>query len=162
MRNSTLGYLEKDGAYLMLHRVKKKHDVNHDKWIGIGGGFEEGESPEDCMRREACEETGLRLGKIAYRGLVTFVCCTEDGMKTEQMHLFTSSDFTGNTDFSGDPCDEGVLEWVPVERVNALPAWEGDKIFLALMQQHRPFFSLKLVYEGERLTQAVLDGERIR
>ena len=116
MRNSTLGYLEKDGAYLMLHRVKKKHDVNHDKWIGIGGGFEEGESPEDCMRREACEETGLRLGKIAYRGLVTFVCCTEDGMKTEQMHLFTSSDapfFTMKLVYHGDTLIEARLNDMP-------------------------------------------------
>ncbi len=157
MRNSTLGYLEKDGAYLMLHRVKKKHDVNHDKWIGIGGGFEEGESPEDCMRREACEETGLRLGKIAYRGLVTFVCSTEDGMKTEQMHLFTSSDFTGNTDFSGDPCDEGVLEWVPKTEVESLPIWEGDRYFLRLLAADAPFFTMKLVYHGDTLIEARLN-----
>ena len=157
MRNSTLGYLEKDGAYLMLHRVKKKHDVNHDKWIGIGGGFEEGESPEDCMRREACEETGLRLGKIAYRGLVTFVCCTEDGMKTEQMHLFTSSDFTGNTDFSGDPCDEGVLEWVPKTEVESLPIWEGDRYFLRLLAADAPFFTMKLGYHGDTLIEARLN-----
>lgn len=112
MRNSTLGYIERDGAYLMLHRVRKKKDINHDKWIGVGGGFEEGESPEDCMRRETLEETGLRLGELRYRGLVTFVCYTPEGLTTEYMHLFTSSDFSGAADFTGKngECDEGVLE----------------------------------------------------
>ena len=161
MRNSTLGYLERDGAYLMLHRVKKKNDVNHDKWIGVGGGFEEGESPEDCMRREAYEETGLRLGEISYRGLVTFVCYTDTAMTTEHMHVFTSSDFTGSTDFTGDPCDEGVLEWVSREQFRGLPQWEGDRIFLRLIEEDAPFFSLKLRYEGEHLAYAALNGKEL-
>ena len=157
MRNSTLGYLEKNGAYLMLHRVKKKNDINHDKWIGIGGGFEEGESPEDCMRRETYEETGLCLGKLAYRGLVTFVCYTDDGLTTEHMHIFTTSDFTGNTDFNGDSCNEGVLEWVPKTEIESLPIWEGDKIFLRLLAADAPFFTLKLVYRFDVLTEAKLN-----
>ena len=107
------------------------------------------------MQREVTEETGLTAREWRYRGIVTFV---SDEWGTEYMHLFTCTGFTGTL----RECDEGVLEWVPVGQVNALPAWEGDKIFLALMQQNRPFFSLKLVYEGEHLAEAVLDGERIR
>ena len=155
MKQTTLCYLEQDGCYLMLHRIRKAHDENHDKWIGVGGKFEDRESPEDCARREVLEETGLTLTDWRYCGLITFV---SDQWETEYMHLFHAMGFTGAL----RECDEGVLEWVPVGQVNALPAWEGDKIFLALMQQNRPFFSLKLVYEGERLTEAVLDGERIR
>ena len=152
---TTLCYVEHGDSYLMLHRVSKKNDVNKDKWIGIGGHFEEGESPEECLLREAYEETGLRLTSWKFRGIVTFVA---EGWPPEYMCLYTADGFEGElTD-----CDEGVLEWVPIEQINALPAWEGDKIFLALMQQNRPFFSLKLVYEGEHLAEAVLDGERIR
>ena len=155
MKQTTLCYLERDGCYLMLHRIRKAHDENHDKWIGVGGKLEDRESPEDCARREVLEETGLTLTDWRYCGLITFV---SDRWETEYMHLFHATGFTGAL----RDCAEGVLEWVPVEQVNALPAWEGDKIFLALMQQGRPFFSLKLVYEGEHLTEAVLDGERIR
>ena len=155
MKQTTLCYLKRDGCYLMLHRIRKAHDENHDKWIGVGGKLEDRESPEDCARREVLEETGLTLTDWRYCGLITFV---SDRWETEYMHLFHATGFTGAL----RDCDEGVLEWVPVEQVNALPAWEGDKIFLALMQQGRPFFSLKLVYEGEHLTEAVLDGERIR
>lgn len=155
MKQTTLCYLERDGCYLMLHRIRKAHDENHDKWIGVGGKLEDRESPEDCARREVLEETGLTLTDWRYCGLITFV---SDRWETEYMHLFHATGFTGAL----RDCDEGVLEWVPVGQVNALPAWEGDKIFLALMQQGRPFFSLKLVYEGEHLTEAVLDGERIR
>ena len=155
MKQTTLCYLEQDGCYLMLHRVRKAHDENHDKWIGVGGKFEDRESPEDCARREVLEETGLTLTDWRYCGIITFV---SDQWETEYMHLFHATGFTGAL----RDCDEGVLEWVPIEQVNALPSWEGDKIFLALMQQNRPFSSLKLVYEGEHLVEAVLDGERIR
>ena len=155
MKQTTLCYLEQDGRYLMLHRVRKAHDENHDKWIGVGGKFEDRESPEDCARREVLEETGLTLTDWRYCGLITFV---SDRWETEYMHLFHATGFTGTL----RECDEGVLEWVPIEQINALPAWEGDKIFLALMQQNRPFFSLKLDNQPEHLAEAVLDGERIR
>mgnify|MGYP002521463088 FL=1 len=155
MKQTSLCYLEQDGKYLMLHRVCKKHDENHNKWIGVGGKFEDRESPEDCVLREVREETGLTLTDWRYCGIITFV---SDRWETEYMHLFHSQSFAGTL----RECDEGVLEWVPIEQVNALPAWEGDKIFLALMQQNRPFFSLKLVYTGQTLEEAVLDGERIR
>ena len=151
MRNTTLCYVEQDGKYLMLHRIKKKHDINHHKWIGIGGKFEAHESPEDCLLREAKEETGLTLTRWRYRGIVTFDC---DLQETEYMHLFTADGFTGKL----KPCDEGHLEWVDKKKVLQLPIWEGDKIFLRLLAQDVPFFSLKLVYEGDTLTQAVLDG----
>ena len=155
MRNSTLCYIERDGCYLMLHRVKKEHDVNRDKWIGVGGGFEEGESPEDCVLREVLEETGLMLRRPRFRGVVTFVYDGGGGRITEYMFLYTAAEF------SGEPgeCDEGVLEWVPKERVTALPIWEGDRIFLRLLAEDAPCFSLKLVYEGDTLTEAVLNGE---
>lgn len=152
---TTLCYIEKDGAYLMLHRVKKKNDENGGKWIGVGGHFEEGESPEDCMKREISEETGLAAREWRYRGVVTFV---SDEFGTEYMHLFTVHGFEGTL----KDCDEGVLEWVKKDRLSALPAWEGDRIFLELLQKDAPFFSLKLVYSGEKLISAELDGVRIK
>lgn len=154
MINSTLCYLERGDAYLMLHRVKKKHDLNHDKWIGVGGKFEEGESPEDCILRETREETGLVLTNYRYRGLVTFV---SDQAPTEYMHLFTATGWTGNP----IPCDEGELAWIQKSDLLRLPMWEGDRIFLRLLDTEGPFFSLKLRYEGERLTQAVLNGKEL-
>ena len=154
MKNTTLCYIERDGAYLMLHRVKKEHDENRDKWIGVGGKFEDKESPEDCLLREVREETGLTLTRYAYRGIVTFV---SDLWPTEYMHLFTADGFTGNL----RACDEGDLEWVPKARIANLPIWAGDKIFLRLLTEDVPFFSLKLCYEGERLVQAVLDGRAL-
>ena len=111
------------------------------------------------MRREAYEETGLRLGEISYRGLVTFVCYTDMAMTTEHMHVFTSSDFTGSTDFTGDPCDEGVLEWVPKAELESLPIWEGDRVFLRLLAADAPFFTLKLVYHGDTLTEVRLNDK---
>ena len=155
LRNTPLCYLEQDDAYLMLHRVTKKNALNHDKGIGVGGKFEDGESPEECALRETKEETGLALTSYRYRGIVTFV---SDKWESEYMHLFTADGFEGTL----KDCDEGELAWIKKKDLLALPAWEGDKIFLALMQQNRPFFSLKLVYEGEHLAEADLDRERIR
>ena len=154
MINTTLCYIEQDGKYLMLHRIKKEKDVNRDKWIGIGGKFEEKESPEDCVLREALEETGLTLEKIKYRGIVTFV---SDLYETEWMHLFTSDQFSGTI----KDCDEGVLEWIEKDALYSLPLWEGDKIFLRLLDENVPFFSLKLSYKGDVLQEAVLNGEVI-
>ena len=154
MRNTTLVHLERDGKYLMLHRVKKERDENHDKWVGIGGKFEEGESPEDCALREVREETGLTIKSWAYRGIVTFV---SDEWGTEYMHLFHSGDFSGTL----KDCEEGVLEWVEKKALLHLPIWEGDKIFLRLLDTDHPFFSLKLRYQGEKLKEAVLDGNRL-
>ena len=154
--NSSLIYLENSrGEYLMLHRVKKKNDINHDKWIGVGGGFEHGESPEECALRETLEETGLTLTDYRYRGIVTFDC---EGQETLYMHLFTASGWTGElTD-----CDEGELEWVPKEKVYDLPIWEGDKIFFRLLEEERPFFSLKLSYNAQNvLVRAALDGKEL-
>ena len=154
MINSTLCYLERGDEYLMLHRVKKKDDMNHDKWLGVGGKFEDKESPEDCILRETFEETGLTLTDYRYRGLVTFV---SDEYPTEYMHLFTATDWTGTP----LDCDEGELAWIKKETLMSLPMWEGDKIFLRLLEENGPFFSLKLKYEGEKLVLAVLNGKTI-
>ena len=156
MRNTTLCYLERGRDYLMLHRVKKAVDENAGKWIGVGGGFEEGESPEDCLLREVYEETGLRLSSWRFRGIVTFV---SDAWGTEYMHLFTADAWEGAL---RQDCDEGVLEWIDREKLLSLPIWEGDKIFLRLLDQDAPFFSLKLRYEGDRLAEAVLNGKTVR
>ena len=154
MKQTTLCYIEKDNCYLMLHRIKKENDENKDKWIGIGGKFEDKESPEDCVLREALEETGLTLTSYRYRGIVTFV---SDVWPTEYMHLFHADGFHGEV----KSCDEGVLEWLPKDQLYGLPMWAGDRIFLDLLDKGAPFFSLKLVYEGEALVYAALDGKKI-
>lgn len=155
MKNTTLCYIENErGDYLMLHRVKKENDCNRDKWIGVGGKFEDGESPEECVLRETLEETGLTLTDWRYRGIVTFV---SDRWETEYMHLFTATGWTGRL----HECDEGVLEWVSREQFRGLPQWEGDRIFLRLIEEDAPFFSLKLHYEGEYLAYAALNGKEL-
>ena len=151
MKNTTLCYLERDGQYLMLHRVKKENDENRDKWIGIGGKFEDRESPEDCALREVYEETGLTMREWRYCGLVTFV---SDVWPTEYMHLFHCERFDGTL----RECDEGALEWIAWDQMLQLPMWEGDQIFLRLLETPCPFFSLKLTYDGDTLTAAVLNG----
>ncbi len=152
---STLCYLERDGQYLMLHRTVKKKDVNKDKWIGVGGHFEQDESPEECVRREVWEETGYTLTRMRFRGLVTFV---SENNPTDYMHLFTADGFTGEP----HACDEGELAWVDKAEVLGLNLWTGDKIFFKLLRDEAPFFSLKLVYDAAGVLQkAVLDGEEI-
>ena len=155
--STTLCYLEREDAYLMLHRVKKQDDYNHDKWVGVGGKFERFESPEDCLLREVREETGLTLTRWRCRGLLTFLW----GNMTEFIHLYTADRWEGEM-IKGDACKEGVLEWVPKEKVTSLPIWEGDKIFFRLLNEDHPVFSLKLIYEnGDKLTEAVLDGRKL-
>ena len=163
---TTLCYIEHDGCYLMMHRVVKKNDANQDKWIGIGGHFEDGESPEECLIREAKEETGLTLSSFRFRGLVTFV---SDRWDTEYMCLYTAKfpdDERCCQDIDHLSADmdnsEGILEWVPKSEITKLNLWEGDKIFLQLLAEETPFFSLKLRYEGEILREAVLDGQKLR
>lgn len=156
---TTLCYIEQDGKYLMLHRVKKENDVNKDKWIGIGGHFEEGESPENCLLREVKEETGLTLESYRFRGIVTFSYTNPDDNShmTEYMCLYTADKFTGELIV----CDEGDLEWIDKEKINDLPIWEGDKIFHKLLIDEQPFFSLKMEYFGDELRAAVLDGRDV-
>lgn len=158
MNITTLCYINKNDKYLMLHRVSKKNDVNKDKWIGVGGHFEEGESPEECLFREVYEETGLTLKKFRFRGFITFV---SDEYGTEYMALYT-----GNIDDSTDTkdvplCDEGVLEWLTMDEILSLNLWEGDRIFFRLLRDRKDFFSLKLEYQGEVLKNAVLDGNEM-
>ena len=155
--NCTLCYLENDrGEYLMLHRVKKKHDVNQDKWIGVGGKFEENESPDECLIREVREETGLTLTDYRLRGIVTFV---SQGWETEYMFLYTATGWTG--ELLAD-CDEGTLEWDHNKKVGLLPIWKGDELFYRQIEDpNSPFFSLKLSYRGDELVYAALDGKEL-
>ena len=152
---TTLCYIEQDGKYLMMHRIKKENDMSKDKWIGVGGHFEAGESPEDCLIREVKEETGLTLTEWKFRGIVSFL---SDEWPDEYMCLYTATGFTGEM----ISCSEGTLEWVEKSKVSELPIWEGDKIFLDLLWNDAPFFLLKLRYDGDKLVEAVLNGERIR
>jgi 8-oxo-dGTP diphosphatase len=150
LKLTTLCYIEKDGSYLMLHRVKKKHDLNHDKWVGVGGKFEQDETPEECLLREVKEETGLTLTKYRFRGIVTFL---SDEWEGEYMHLYTATEYTGEL----TECSEGNLEWVPKADIEKLRLWEGDKIFFRLLDEDIPFFSLKLRYEGDTLAETAVD-----
>lgn len=150
MKNTTLCYIEKDGKYLMLHRVKKEQDENKGKWIGVGGKFEEGESPDECLVREVREETGLELTEYELRGIVTFV---SDIYETEYMFLYTASGYSGELI---EDCDEGILKWVPIDDVCSLNLWEGDRIFLRLLAEGKKNFSLKLVYRGDELVSEEL------
>ena len=143
---STLCYIEKDEKYLMLHRTKKKNDINKDKWLGIGGKFEEGESPEECMIREVKEETGLMLKNYQLRCIVTYVSTT---WETEYMYVFTSNEFEGNL----IPCDEGDLQWIDKDKIMELNTWEGDKIFVEKIQKDNSFFTVKFQYDGEELVE---------
>lgn len=152
---TTLCYIEREQEYLMLHRVSKDKDVNKDKWIGVGGHFEENESPEECLLREVREETGLTLTSYRFRGLVTFL---SDKWQTEYMCLYTADGFEGEL----SECDEGVLTWVPKKDLNKLNLWEGDLIFFKLLEEDAGFFSLKLRYEGDILREAVLNGIPLR
>lgn len=149
MKLTTLCYIEKDDCYLMLHRVKKENDLNHDKWIGVGGKFEPDETPEECLLREVREETGLTLTKYRFRGIITFL---SDEWEGEYMHLFTAEEYSGEL----KECNEGNLVWVPKAQIQNLHIWEGDKIFFRLLEENRDFFSLKLRYEGDRLAETKL------
>ena len=154
MKNTVLCYVERGDEYLMLHRVKKENDVNRDKWIGLGGKLEQNESPEDCLKREIYEESGLTLTSWRFRGIITFVNTV---CETELMYLFTSDAFEGKL----SDCDEGELEWIKKSELQKLTLWEGDKIFLRLLDTDEPFFSLKLCYDGDRLLSAKLNNVNI-
>ena len=154
---TTLCYIEKDNKYLMMHRVKKEHDINKDKYVGVGGHFEYGESPDECLKREVMEETGLTLIKYKPRGIVTFIYgdeSTPEERVVEYMHLYTATEFSGEL----IECDEGELVWIDKDKVYDLPIWEGDKIFFRLMEEREDYFSLKLVYSeaGELIEHDIL------
>ena len=153
---TTLCYIEKDEKYLMMHRVKKEKDINKDKYVGVGGHFEYGESPDECLLREVKEETGLTLISYKARGIVTFIYGDE---VVEYMHLYTADGYEGTI----ADCDEGELEWIEKSAVYDLPIWEGDKIFFRLMEEDRDYFSLKLVYDlSDELVEVKLDGKDYR
>lgn len=154
MRATTLCYIRHDGKYLMLHRTKKENDANHDKWLGVGGGIEPNETPDQCLLREVLEETGLTLTSWQKRGVIDFV---SDRWENEQMHLYTADAWTGEL----IECSEGDLEWVSIESIPELQLWEGDRIFLDLLRTNAPYFKLRLDYCGEQLAKAILNGEEL-
>lgn len=147
MKLTTLCYIEKDDKYLMMHRVKKEKDLNHDKWVGVGGKFERGESPEECLLREVKEETGLELKRYLLRGVITFI---SDEWGEEYMFLYTSDEYEGEL----HQCDEGELVWIDKSEIENLRLWEGDKLFFRLLDETKEFFSMKLRYEGEELVES--------
>ena len=154
---TTLCYIEKDNKYLMLHRVKKEHDINKDKYIGVGGHFEYGESPDDCLKREVMEETGLTLLSYKPRGIVTFIYGDENTPEdrvVEYMHLYTADETSGEL----IECSEGELVWIDKSEVYNLPVWEGDKIFFRLLEEREDYFSLKLIYNeaGELIESEII------
>lgn len=149
---TTLCYIEKDGCYLMMHRISKENDVNRNKWIGVGGHFETGESPEECLLREVKEETGLTLTSFRFRGIITF---STDTFPAEYMCLYTADGFEGEL----TECTEGFLKWIPKDKIWDLSLWEGDRIFLKMLLEDAPFFSMKLHYVGESLSQVLIDGK---
>ncbi len=155
MKLTTLCYITDRDRWLLLHRTKKKQDENAGKWIGVGGKFEAGESPEECLIREVREETGLELNSYKFRGIVTFI---SDEWDDQMMFLYTSNSFSGEL----TECNEGELQFVHEDKLSQLPMWEGDRIFFDLIKNDHPFFSLKLTYEGEKLTSAKLDGKAIQ
>lgn len=152
MTFTTLCYIEKGDSYLMLHRIKKEHDINKDKWIGVGGHFETGESPDDCLLRETFEETGLTLTSYQFRGILTFLC---DDITDYYICVYTADGYTGNL----KECKEGTLEWVSKKDIINLDLWEGDLIFFKLLEENAPFFSLKVSYINNVLKEAVLNGQ---
>ena len=154
-RQTTLCYLEQNGRYLMMHRIKKENDENRDKWIGVGGKLEPGETPQECLLREVLEETGLRLLSARYRGIVRF---DSDIWGVELMHLYTADSWEGILRYDSK---EGILEWIEKTRINELPIWEGDKIFFDLLSREYPFFRLELTYKGDTLIRSVLDGKEL-
>ena len=188
MVNTSLCYIEKDNCYLMLHRTKKENDYNKDKWIGIGGKFELGESPEDCAVREICEETGLKVApeELEYCGIVTFVDISKVGEVSPSLQPASQSSATPSAGsdaarnacfsteaytefmhifrarkFSGtliSDCDEGELEWVPISKLKELPHWQADEIFYDFLAQNHEFFSLKCIYKNNVLVQTYLAG----
>lgn len=149
---TTLCYIEKDGCYLMMHRISKENDVNRNKWIGVGGHFETGESPEECLLREVKEETGLTLTSFRFRGIITF---STDTFPAEYMCLYTADGFEGEL----TECTEGLLKWIPKDKIWDLNLWEGDRIFLKMLLEDAPFFSMKLHYVGESLSRVLIDGK---
>lgn len=149
MLKTTLCYIEKDNKYLMLHRTKKQNDTNSDKWIGIGGKFENGETPLQCVLREVKEETNLTLNTVKFRGIIHFI---NSFYPDEVMYLFTSNDFSGTVKI----CDEGDLEWIDRDELYSLTLWEGDKIFLDALKKDDRFFKLTLNYEKDTLISHTL------
>lgn len=155
MRLTTLCYIERDGCYLMLHRVKKREDENAGKWIGVGGHVEQDESPEECISREVREETGMALTRFRLRGVITFIL---PDWGNELTFLYTGE----AEGVAAAECPEGVLRWVPFEEIPKLPLWEGDRVFLPLLRSRTDCFALKLIYApGGALTGCVLDGHDI-
>ena len=155
MKKTTLCYIQKDDSYLMLHRTKKKNDINSGKWIGIGGKFLPDESEEECLLREAKEETGLTLTDYSLRGIVTFI---SDIYEDEVMYLYVCDGFRGHI---VSDCHEGDLKWIKKDLILSLPLWEGDRIFLRYLFEDQPFFNLRLIYKGEKLTEAFLNEKTI-
>lgn len=147
MEETVLVYIEKDNQYLMLLRNKEENDINKNKWIGVGGHLEEGETPSDALIREVKEETNLYVTSYKYRGIVYFY----NNNYKEIIHLYTVDGVKGEL----KECDEGTLEYKNKDEIESLNIWEGDKIFLKLLKENAPFFKLHLYYENDKLVKVI-------
>lgn len=148
MELTSLIYLECQGKILMLYRNKKKQDINAQKWIGVGGKFEAGESPIACARREVFEETGQELLDPVFRGVITF-----SYVNASPRYLFL---YTGRlADFEVAETDEGELAWVAPENIFDLSLWPGDRLFLKPLLKEDGLIDMTLTYdEADQLVVA--------
>lgn len=149
---TTVCYLERDNKRLMLHRTKKKNDINKGKWIGVGGKLEKNESPLECIKREIKEETGYIANTCDLKGLVVF---NYNDNESEFMYLYTCEDFSGEM----IECNEGDLKWIRKEDIKDLNLWEGDRIFIDLIHNNAEFFYLTLNYKDDVLVDDQLEFE---
>jgi 8-oxo-dGTP diphosphatase len=144
MKLATLCYVRRNHQTLMLHRVKKPNDMHLGKWNGLGGKFEPGESPEECVIREIYEEAGLRIIKPLLKGILTFPAFAKD--EDWYAFVYIVKDFEGELIDS----DEGILSWVDNDELLKLNLWEGDRIFIPWLDQPG-FFSARFTYQESRL-----------
>lgn len=150
MKLATLCYVFNNNKVLMINRNKRKNDMHLGKWNGLGGKFEPGETPEECVIREVYEESGLLIKNPELKGFLTFPAFDDE--EDWYVFVFTAREFSGKLKES----EEGEIEWIEWDQVFSLPLWEGDKYFLEWLNQER-IFSAKFIYKNSKyITHSVV------